>query len=105
MNLPFLVLYLCLLIPAVAYAQAHSVDPEIFEQAIRRQMDDQVMGYAFAIANADGIVAETSGGWAQAPEGRRRGSGFDTLTIVKSVLFSPPWHANHGFTCRAASIM
>ena len=67
MNFLNLLLVPLLFLTMTTHVQARNVDPEIFEQAVRRQMDGRVMGYAFAIADADGIVAEVSGGWAQAP--------------------------------------
>lgn len=61
------------LLPWPAAAQNRNVDPAIFERAVHRLMSGQVKGYAFVIANANGIVAEAVGGWAQAPnDGRLR---------------------------------
>jgi CubicO group peptidase (beta-lactamase class C family) len=48
-------------------AQAQTVHEPTFRVAIDRWMDDRVKGYAFVIADKDGIVAEAAGGWAQAP--------------------------------------
>ncbi len=61
-------LLLFVLLPNLALSQNwRSVDRDVFERSIDRQIAGQVMGYAFAIADADGIVADASGGWAQAP--------------------------------------
>ena len=59
---------LLILLPHLTFAQSwRSVDQGVFDRSIARQMNGRVMGYAFAVADADGIVAEASGGWAQAP--------------------------------------
>lgn len=48
-------------------AQAQTVHEPTFQAAIDSWMDNRVKGYAFVIADKDGIVAEAAGGWAQAP--------------------------------------
>ncbi len=64
-----LALFLLLIsLPNLSLTQSwRSVDADVFKRSIDRQMTGRVMGYSFAIANADRIVAEASGGWAQAP--------------------------------------
>lgn len=64
-SAPALLLGAALLLPPGA--QAQSVHEPTFRVAIDRWIDDRVKGYAFAIADREGIVAEAAGGWAKAP--------------------------------------
>jgi hypothetical protein len=67
MILRLLALALLFLIPCLARAQSRTVDPGIFRRSVDRQMKNQVKGYAFAIADKTGVVADAWGGWAQDP--------------------------------------
>ncbi len=58
---------LCAAVLLPVCAQAQRVHEPAFQVAIDRWIDGRVKGYAFVIANRDGIVAEAAGGWAQAP--------------------------------------
>lgn len=58
-------------VPSGGFAQNRvapkSVNEEAFRDYLRRNLADNVKGYAFVIANRGGIVAKAAGGWAQAP--------------------------------------
>ena len=58
-------LFFCFLVSGPALAL--DVHEGAFKQAIDRLVGDRVMGYAFVVADRDGIVAEAADGWAQAP--------------------------------------
>ncbi|MEM8870601.1 MAG: PAN domain-containing protein [Pseudomonadota bacterium] len=77
----FTLCILVMLLPNLVLGQSwRSVDQDVFARSIERQMAGRVMGFAFAVADRDGIVAEASGGWAQA-----RGDGdlpMDTDVVI-----------------------
>lgn len=44
-----------------------NVEQQAFRDGLREDLADRVKGYAFVLADRNGIVATASGGWAQAP--------------------------------------
>ncbi|MGQ0739069.1 MAG: serine hydrolase, partial [Bacteroidota bacterium] len=57
-------------VPAPAlhfYEQPARFNAVLFEEAVNKKMKSTVKGYAFVIADKDGIKARSAGGWAQDP--------------------------------------
>jgi Beta-lactamase len=69
-----LVIAIAITLPSLASAApertlpAPRFDSALFEQKVHTNMKNQVKGYAFVIANKDGIRGRAAGGWAQDPK-------------------------------------
>ncbi len=68
MRLSWMAFAAILLFSSLAHAKSRNVDPDIFRRSVDRQMQNRVKGYAFAIADKTGVIAEAWGGWAQDPD-------------------------------------